>query len=215
MATQKTSVYNKKTDEKILVVPRADLFPEKTIQGFARLDVDHYQELIEEKKQFLWRSKMEVDPTYKQIIPYLVFTHDNKYFLMQRSGKASEARLQNKYSLGIGGHIRQDDMTLLRQGFEGQEGSIMDWARREFAEEINYDGSFEVEALGLLNDERDSVGQVHTGFVFLLKGDSDAISVKSELAHGKLATLQECLQAYDAMESWSKMVFDYLKSVVK
>ena len=124
---------------------------------------------------------------------------------MQRSGKASEARLQNKYSLGIGGHIRQDDI----------QGSIVDWARREFAEEINYDGSFEVEALGLLNDERDSVGQVHTGFVFLLKGDSDAISVKSELAHGKLATLQECLQVYDAMESWSKMVFDYLKSVVK
>ena len=28
---------------------------------------------------------METDPTYKQIIPYLIFVHNNRYFLMQRA----------------------------------------------------------------------------------------------------------------------------------
>ena len=71
---------------------------------------------------------METDPAYKQIIPYLVFTYENKYFLMQRQKKASETRLQSKYSLGIGGHIREEDM---------ENCTLVDWAKREFEEEID------------------------------------------------------------------------------
>ena len=144
---------------------------------------------------------MEQDTNYKQIIPYLVFEFDNKYFLMQRSGTASEARLKNKYSLGIGGHIRQEDM---------QQQSIFDWARREFHEEINYTGDFEIESLGVLNDDSNAVGQVHVGFVFLLKGNSADISIKSELKHGALKSLEECKETAENLESWSQIVLEKL-----
>ncbi|MFH1339581.1 MAG: hypothetical protein ABIH40_07050, partial [Candidatus Omnitrophota bacterium] len=172
---QDEKVFIKKEDEKILVVAREKLFANKVIQGIEAVDFEHYQNLIEEHKEFLWRSKVETDSSYKQIIPYLVFNFQDKFFLMRRKSDSSEARLRDKYSLGIGGHIRQEDIA---------EKSIFDWARREFAEEVEYSGDFKIEPIGILNDDSDSVGQVHVGFVFLLKGDSDKIKVRSELKEG-------------------------------
>ena len=194
-------VFIKKEDEKILVVAREKLFADGQIDGIKKIDFQSYQKLIEENKEFLWRSKVETDTSVKQIIPYLIFNYQDKYFLMQRKSSASEVRLQNKYSFGIGGHIREKDI-------KGQ--TIFDWAKREFKEEVEYSGNFEIEPLGLLNDESDFVGQVHTGFVFLLKGDSDQIKIRDEHKEGKLLTLEEGKQFYASMENWSKFVFDFL-----
>lgn len=194
-------VFIKKEDEKILVIPRNILFKDKKITGIEKIDFEYYQKLIQNNKQFLWRSQMETDQNYKQIIPYLIFNFENKYFMMQRKASASEARLQNKYSLGIGGHIRSEDIS----GFD-----IFSWAKREFAEEIEYDGNFEIEPIGILNDDSNDVGKVHVGFVFLLKGDSNKIKIRSELKSGNLLTLEECSKLYKNMENWSKLVFDFI-----
>lgn len=191
-------------DEHILVVRREALFPNGVWQGISRIDCDEYLGIIQDNKEFLPRALMEEDPRYKQIIPYLVFTHDNKYFLMQRHATASEKRLQNKYSLGIGGHIRQEDLT------EG--ATITDWAQREFHEEVIYSGALKVLPLGILNDDSTPVGQVHIGFVFLLQGDTSHISVQSELKSGTLYTLEELKQFYPTMENWSQIVYDALCS---
>lgn len=191
-----------KEDEKVLVVKRSTLFPEHILQGLHSVDFAHYEKDIRLSGEFIWRSQAESDTDYKQIIPYLVFNHEDKFFLMQRKKQASEVRLQNKYSLGIGGHIRQEDMAAI---------DLFSWAKREFSEEVSFSGSYEIEPIGILNDERDLVGQVHTGFVFLLKGDSANISVRDELKSGRMVTLAECCSYYDAMESWSKMVYDFLR----
>ncbi len=172
-----------------------------TWSGLKQVNFDSYLNLIQEKKEFLPRSAMEVDATYKQIIPYLVYTHNERFFIMQRTAQATEKRLQNKYSLGIGGHIRQEDM---------ETDSLFDWSKREFHEEVNYTGDLRIEPLGILNDDSNAVGQVHIGFVFLLHGDNDKISVKSELKSGELLTLSECEQHFSSMESWSQIVFTHL-----
>lgn len=188
-------------DELILVVKRSTLFPSGAWQGLEDKDCTEFLDLIHKEKEFLPRSIMETDPAYKQIIPYLVFTHNDKLFLMQRQAKASEQRLKNKFSLGIGGHIREEDM---------ESKSIIDWARREFDEEVDFSGSYTVKPLGILNDDSNSVGEVHLGFVFLLQGDSSDIQVKSELKSGELLSLEECAMQYHNMENWSQIVFDYL-----
>lgn len=198
---QQATTATKLHDELILVVKRSDLFPIQAWHGLQEVPHDYFVKIIQEKKEFLPRSLMELDPTYKQIIPYLVFAHDDKYFLMQRQAKATETRLQNKYSLGIGGHIREEDI-------DGND--IAGWARREFAEEIAYNGSFTVEPLGILNDDTNAVGQVHVGFVFLIRGDSANIKVREELKSGELFTLEECETYYEHMETWTQIVFDYL-----
>jgi len=191
-------------DELILVVKREYIFA-KTIawQGLNTENNSVYLEIIQAHKEFLPRNIMEQDPSYKQIIPYLIYKHENHYFLMQRHAQASEIRLQNKYTLGIGGHIRQEDMG---------SNLISDWATREFHEEVSYSSNLTITPLGILNDDSNSVGQVHLGFVFLLEGDSPQISIKSELKSGELVSITQCHEKYAYLESWSQFVVNYLLS---
>jgi predicted NUDIX family phosphoesterase len=204
-AVQKTTpVFTGKHDERILVVKREHIFGAggyDAWDGVKAVDMDQFLSMVESKKEFLWRSTMEEDHAYKQIIPYLIFENNGRYFLMQRHSKASDTRLRSKFSLGIGGHVRQDDI-------EGKD--IFAWARREFDEEVNYSGSFEIETIGLINDDTNDVGKVHIGMVLLLRASSDKISVKSELQGGVMATVDECRAQYENMEAWSKLVFDHL-----
>jgi predicted NUDIX family phosphoesterase len=193
----------KKVDEKVLAVQRSLLF-DIIPQGFVVTDLGVFEQKIMKSKEFLWRSSVETDFVYKQIIPYLIFTYNNRFFLMKRRDTTTESRLKNCYSLGIGGHIREDDIV------EGAANSIADWAMREFIEEIKYPGTLKISSMGILNDESDEVGQVHTGFVFLLEGSTDQISIKDEHEWGGLVTLQEAQAHYHQMEKWSQMVFDFL-----
>jgi len=190
-------------DELILVVPRTDIFAStQAWHGLQEVDFTQYLQIIDNKKEFLPRSIMETDFAYKQIIPYLVYTHDGKYFLMQRKSDASESRLRNKLTLGIGGHIRQEDMN---------DTNLFSWALREFHEEVDYKGNLSVKPLGILNDDSNDVGKVHIGFVLLLEGDSADIAIKSELKSGVLVSLDECYAQRDMMETWSQFVVDFLK----
>lgn len=205
--------YNKSLhDEHILVVRRTHLFAaEEAWYGLKELDFDHYMHIIDHRKEFHPRSIMETNPTYKQIIPYLIFTHDNKYFLMQRKSDASEARLRNKLTLGIGGHIREEDLKKnLSAEASAKEDSLVAWAMREFHEEVNYAGNLTVKPLGIINDDSNDVGKVHIGFAFLLCGDSPEISIKSELKHGELVSLDDCMAMKENMESWSQFIVDAL-----
>jgi len=198
-----TASLDDKWNERILVVKRDNFFPNGVWNGLKSVDFNYYLNVIQKEKEFIARGPAETDYSYKQIIPYLVFEHEGSYFLMQRKSTSSESRLASKYSLGIGGHLREEDI-------KGTD--LFEWARREFEEEINYSGKLEIEPLGLLNDDSNDVGKVHIGFVFLLKGSSANISVKSELAQGELLPLDSCKARYAAMETWSQLVFDFLQS---
>ncbi len=191
-------------DELILVVKRELLFKGQEVwHGLKTADIEETIFCIDQHKEFLPRSVMEQDTRYKQIIPYLVFMHENRYFLMQRQSKTTEQRLKNKYSMGIGGHINQEDMT---------SNSIIDWAKREFHEEISYAGNYTVEVLGMLNDDSNAVGEVHLGLVLLLHGDSADIVVKSELKSGVLLSLEDAEFYYPNMESWTQIVYHALQA---
>jgi predicted NUDIX family phosphoesterase len=191
-------------DEHILVVKREHLFADVSAawHGLKEVDFAQYLRIINEKKEFLPRSIMETDFEYKQIIPYLVYTYNNQYFLMQRQSDSSESRLRNKLTLGIGGHIRQEDMST---------SSLFEWALREFHEEVDYAGTLNVKPLGILNDDSNDVGKVHIGFVLLLEGDSTNIAIKSELKSGTLVPLSECVAQRDCMETWSQFIIAHLQ----
>lgn len=185
--------------ENILVVKTNTLFANGSFQGIST-QTQAFLDIINCHKEFKPRPAMEEDPSYKQIIPYLLFKHEDRYFLMQRKSTSSEQRLKNKYSLGIGGHMRQEDM--------GQNATIFDWAKREFEEEIDYSGKLTISTLGVLNDDSNPVGQVHLGLVLLLEGDSSEIKIRSELKSGQLVTSIECHKFYQDLESWSQIIFD-------
>jgi len=189
--------------EEVLCVRREDIFPDGAWHGFVSKDLDRYQSIIRERYVFKPRADVEEDPGYQQIIPYVVFRHGNRYFLTHRLRASSERRLRKQYSLGVGGHINPSD---LRSG-----DPIADGLKREWEEEVAYDGQFDAQLLGLLNDESAPVSKVHLGVVFLVDGDTPNITIReTKKLGGELLTLDEMRRLYLQMESWSQIVYDRL-----
>jgi len=189
--------------EHVLCVTRAEVFPDGAWHGFVDTELDRVQKVIRERSFFMLRSDVEDDPSYQQIIPYVVFRHHGRYLLTRRLRASSEKRLRQQYSLGIGGHINPGDLDA--------GDPIADGLKREWEEEVDYQGHFEARLLGLLNDESSPVSKVHLAVVFLLDGDTPEISIReTDKLAGELLTLQEMRIHYLEMESWSQMVYDRL-----
>ena len=179
------------------------MFPDGAWHGFVSSNLERHQAVIRERHFFKPRSEVEDDPRFQQIIPYVVFRHGDRYFLTHRLRASSEKRLRRQYSLGIGGHINKADL--------GRGDPILDGLKREWEEEVVYDGTFEARLLGLLNEDSSPVSKVHLGVVFLVDGDSPNISIReTDKLAGELLTLDEMRMYYLAMESWSQIVYDKL-----
>lgn len=218
--TERTGSKETPQQEEILVVPREFLYPRGAHHGLRTEALEEVMNIISKYAQFLPRYPqtdinpddlgLENDPSLKQIIPYLVFIHDGKIFLMQRKDDHAEKRLAGQGSLGIGGHLRRKEISNLDQ-YASLGEAIFAWAQREFVEEVDYQGGFKITVLGLINDDTAPVHAVHAGLALLVEGDSPEIRVKDEHKEGKLVSVAECAAAYDSLENWSKIVFDALK----
>ena len=190
-------------DEHVLCVRRDDLFPEGAWYGFISEGLERYEKVIREQSFFMPRAEVEEDPSYQQIIPYIVFRHGDHYLLTRRLRASTEKRLRQLYSLGVGGHINPGD---LEQG-----DPIGDGLKREFEEEVVYSGSIDATLLGLINDDSSPVSKVHLALAFLVEGSSPEIAIKeTEKLAGELLTLEEMRMYYLEMESWSQIVYDEL-----
>ena len=189
--------------EEVLCVKRDEIFPDGAWHGFVTDNLERYQSVIRERYVFKPRAEVEDDPSFQQIIPYVVFRHGDRYFLTHRLRASSEKRLRKLSSLGVGGHINRGDLD--------SGDPIQDGLRREWTEEVVYDGHFDAALLGLLNDESAPVSKVHLGVVFLVDGDTPNITIReTKKLGGELLTLQEMKVLYLQMESWSQIVYDRL-----
>lgn len=180
-----------------------DIFPDGAWHGFVTADLERHQKVIREQHFFKPRAEVETDPSFQQIIPYVVFRHNDRYFLTHRLRASSERRLRKQYSLGIGGHINPGDL---------EAGDpILDGLKREWKEEVAYDGRFEARLIGLLNEDSAPVSKVHLGVVFLVDGDSPDIRIREvDKLAGELLTLEEMRMYFLQMESWSQIVYERL-----
>jgi predicted NUDIX family phosphoesterase len=193
--------------EQVLCVRREDIFPDGAWHGFITANLEGLQQIIRTKHFFKPRAEVEDDPSYQQIIPYVVFRHGDRYLLTHRLRASSERRLRKQYSLGVGGHINPRD---LHAG-----DPLLDGLKREWEEEVVYEGHFEARLLGFLNEESSPVSRVHLGAVFLVDGDSQSIRIReTDKLEGELLTLDEMRIHFLEMESWSQHVYERLRSGV-
>lgn len=196
-------------DESILVVSRA-LFDELgAFQGLC-LDPGRYLPAILDpaNNSFIPRDDAEEDPGYKQIIPYAIFRHGDRYLHYVRGGGSGEKRLAAKGSIGIGGHINADD-------YEAQAHLDKDTysigVEREIDEELNIAGPHAQRIVALINDDSNPVGQVHLGVVHLFELETDQVtSNEDNITELEFLTLDELLARRDRLESWSQMCLDGL-----
>ncbi len=188
--------------EQVLVIPRTKLFWDEPLQGFATAALDAVLDVIGRHSTFRPRSEVEDDPSVKQIIPYLIVRHRGQLFLFQRSPAGGEARLHGKYSIGVGGHINWSDV-------EGAADVVAAGLRRELEEELTIDGPWRARLVGVLNDDRNRVGQVHFGLVHIVEVEKPGVAVReSESLAGRLVDPHEVRALRDRMETWSQLILD-------
>lgn len=200
-------------DENILVVTRA-LFDELGAFEGLSLEPERYLPSLLDpaNNYFLARDDAEDDPSHKQIIPYAIFRHGDRFLHYVRGGGSGEKRLAAKGSIGIGGHINQDD-------FDAQAHLDKDTytigVEREIDEELNIEGGHTQRIVALINDDSNPVGQVHLGVVHLFELESDQVtSNEDNITELSFLTIEELQARRDRLETWSQHCLDGLSRLL-
>jgi predicted NUDIX family phosphoesterase len=153
---------------------------------------------------------METDPSFKQLIPYMLFCHTDssgnvRIFQYVRGKGMGESRLHQKRSIGIGGHISAEDKEPL-SGDVYREGML-----RELHEEVVLRTTFTERCVGLINDDSTEVGSVHLGIVHRLDvAEPNIVSNELDLIESGFMPLEELRNCREQMESWSSISLDAL-----
>jgi len=187
-------------DENVLVVPTEGL--EKYLKSaFDPAAARAVIALANKSRLFLPRSQVEQDESYKQIIPYICIRHLDSYVLLQRTKKQSEARLHNKFSLGIGGHINEQEIAA------GAADLVQAGLLRELREEITLTEGWKLNLLGTIYDPSTPVGRVHFGIVYQLEAVDRSFTLNEpELMSAFWGSLSEVSGYQDRMETWSQIL---------
>jgi predicted NUDIX family phosphoesterase len=184
--------------ELVLGVPRARLMGGGW-RGVLYGDIGQYLDLIAAEGTYRARPEAEQDPAWKQVIPYLVLRDRGRLFLMRRTRAGGDARLHERWSIGIGGHLDPGDR------------DVHAGLAREFHEEIDAAWTPEPRLVGLLNDDTDPVGAVHLGIVFVAEAAGRPVAIReTEKLDGAFVAPRDVLRVYDRLETWSRLLYDYL-----
>ena len=198
-------------DEQVLVVQRKVFESAGAFNGLA-FDIQKYIEkiFVPGVPRFMPRPQAEKDPSFKQLIPYVIMTCGGKYLSYVRGKRAGETRLVAKRSLGIGGHINPvdaDNSTLFAYLYENYLTAV----EREVAEEVSIETGYKDKVIALLNDDNNEVGQVHLGIVHLWTLDEPKVNRKEQMiTQMGFMSIPELQEVRDTMETWSQICFDGL-----
>lgn len=185
--------------ERVLVVPRSAVMDDPGWRGIRTDRLGGFESLVAREGRYLARPFAEVDRRFKQVIPYLVLRDGEEYFLMRRTRAGGDARLHDRFSIGVGGHLNPGDAGL-RAGL-----------RREWDEELVADFVPEFSLVGLLNDDTTDVGSVHLGAVFVADVAGRPVRIReTDKLSGAFATRDAVAAVVDRMETWSALVFEYV-----
>src|SRR5580698_2532454 len=123
------------TEERVLCFER-ELFEKLGVFQGLSLEVGKYLPVVTAPANvtYINRSAAEQDRRYKQLIPYALIICNDKILRYRRGKGGQETRLHGLFSVGVGGHISEEDNGLFSNRVGYEEGM-----RRELMEEIAVD----------------------------------------------------------------------------
>ena len=192
--------------ERVLVVP-TELFRQLGyFQGFST-DVERYLQQLFDPRHTSYRPRGDVehDPSFKQLIPYVIFRHRDAagrttLFQYTRGKGQGEVRLHSKRSVGVGGHIAAED------GISDSHTPYAEGMRRELDEEVIVGTPLEMSCVGLINDDETPVGQVHLGVVHIADVERPEVHPREpEIIEAGFRPFEALLADLELFESWSQI----------
>jgi predicted NUDIX family phosphoesterase len=197
-------------EERVLCFPRRRLEAAGLFQGLS-LEVEKYLPVVTSGAdlQYLNRSEAEQDKNFKQLIPYVLVLCDGKILRYRRGKGGQETRLHGLYSVGIGGHISEEDNTFFSKDVGYQDGM-----RREIREEVAVEEIDEV-AVAVLNDDSTEVGTVHFGVVHVMRvANEDVVGRRSGILGPEFIPIEKAMADTSVYESWSRLCLENLNALL-
>ena len=159
-------------EERVLVLPTSEFHALGHFQGFSA-ELDTYLPALLESDNLSYRprSVMEEDPSFKQLIPYMLFRHTDaegtqRLFQYTRGGghgrgrgstpSAASALAGTYFYRGRRGGNRSRCLSRRNVAGIGRRGRQLESPYTE-------------QCVGLINDDETPVGQVHLGVVHMLR----------------------------------------------
>jgi predicted NUDIX family phosphoesterase len=199
--------------KEILAVQRGRLFGKRRkgyFTGFKPVESDEDLELeknMTEHGEYIPRDQLENNPEYKQIVTYCVlFNHDlNAIFSYKRAG--SEKRLDDQWSIGIGGHIRQ----MAKPMDQVIRSNLVDNINREVAA-VRY--LERLQLMGYINCDDSPINRDHLGMLFFgeVYGSEEIRTVSPKILRGSFRSPStvERLMKQHKFEDWSEIAYEVL-----
>ena len=194
------------TEERVLCFERK-LFEELGVFQGLSLAIEKYLPVVTSSSNTLYlnRSDAEQDKRYKQLIPYVLVICHGRILRYRRGRGGQETRLHGLYSVGIGGHISEEDHGLFSSGLGYQEGM-----RRELMEEVAIDEVKET-AVAVINDDSTDVGYVHFGVVHVLHvANENVAGRRSGIVAPEFIPIVAAVKDPSGYESWSRFCLEHL-----
>lgn len=192
-------------DERVLVIPEAHFQCVGGFEGFRHYDEAFARGLLDTQQfSFMARRVCESDPSFKQLIPYVVLTHGQLVFHYRRGAGGTEKRLAALRSVGIGGHISETDAS-------GSGDPYVLGLERELSEEVTTAEIVHRQLLGFIYDPRTPVGQVHLGIVHRYElAAPKAAPCEDALAEPGFSPVKDLLLQAGQFETWSQFALKAL-----
>jgi predicted NUDIX family phosphoesterase len=198
------------TEERVLCFKR-ELFEKLGVFQGISLEVEKYLPVLTAQANITYinRSEAEQDKRYKQLIPYALIICGDKILRYRRGKGGGETRLHGLYSVGVGGHISEEDTGLFAQGV-----GYHDAMRRELMEEVDIEVTKEM-AVAVINDDSTEVGFVHLGIVHIVYvADESLTKGRSGMVGAEFVPLNEAMKNPEAYESWSRFCMENLDALI-
>jgi len=204
----------KKLDREVLVHDAKILTSFRSLrEGFEPITSEVAEKLrkeVEEKGFFHSRYDCETDEDVLQVIPYLMLFNKNKEVFVYVRAKDikdyGDARLFEKYSIGLGGHIDRND----------GPSYISKCLSREFGEEVRVLGSSSPPKLvGTLMSYEKPVDRVHLGLIYSSHIEGKVESNESSTTALGMRSFEELSKDKGRFETWSQILINHLPDLYK
>jgi predicted NUDIX family phosphoesterase len=198
------------TEERVLCFERKLLEKLGVFQGIS-LEAEKYLPVLSSSSNvaYLNRSAAEQDKRYKQLICYALLICGDKILRYRRGKGGGEARLHGLFSVGIGGHISEEDHGLFSKDL------YRDGMKREMMEEVGLKAGNEP-AVAVINDDSTEVGQVHFGVVHVLRVPDESVAGRrSGIAGPEFIPMADAVKDPSGYETWSQLCLEHLDGLIR